>query len=138
MREPNSWVVHGLECDDGHKLPPTELVLRSDLDEERESSIALMRLLADERLKSGRLISALAGVCERGDTDHSAKSMYWIASNALKAEGFRPSGKPIEHESKNDAHRGQDGKTGGPSYPHDAGSIPAGERSTPSGGPVDG
>jgi hypothetical protein len=58
MTESNSWIVHGLECDDGHKLPPTELVRLIDLQEERKSSLALMRLLSDERHKSERLVAA--------------------------------------------------------------------------------
>jgi hypothetical protein len=42
---------------------------------------------------------ALVAVCERGDTDHSAKSMYWIASDALKAAGFNSNGKPLTQAS---------------------------------------
>lgn len=38
------------------------------------------------------LLRALVAVCERGDTDHSAKSMYWIASDALKAAGYDSNG----------------------------------------------
>jgi hypothetical protein len=59
VNEPNSWIVHGLECDDGHKLPPTELVRLIDLEEERRSSHALMKLLSDEKFKSERLAAAL-------------------------------------------------------------------------------
>jgi hypothetical protein len=55
----NSWIVHGLECDDGHKLPPTELVRQIDLDEERKSSLTLMKMLSDEKLKNERLSAAL-------------------------------------------------------------------------------
>lgn len=47
------------------------------------------------RYEDGRdkLIAALVAVCERGDTDHSAKAMYWIASDALKAAGLDSNGK---------------------------------------------
>lgn len=46
-----------------------------------------------------RFIAALVAVCERGDTDHSAKAMYWIASDALKAAGYSSTGKKVEMES---------------------------------------
>jgi hypothetical protein len=38
-----------------------------------------------------KLIAVLVAICERGDTDHSAKSMYWLAANALAARGFNSS-----------------------------------------------
>lgn len=47
-----------------------------------------------------KLIAALAAVCERGDTDHSAKSMYWIASDALRKAGFNSQGSAQQREAK--------------------------------------
>jgi hypothetical protein len=41
---------------------------------------------------------ALVAVCERGDTDHSAKAMYWIASDALKAAGYDSMGRPSQSD----------------------------------------
>jgi hypothetical protein len=52
------------------------------------------RALATAEALVAQFKTALVAVCERGDTDHSAKSMYWIASNALKAAGFDSNGKP--------------------------------------------
>ena len=53
-----------------------------------------------------KLIQALAAVCERGDTDHSAKSMYWIASDALKAAGFNSQGAALTPPSGEGKHEG--------------------------------
>jgi hypothetical protein len=47
-----------------------------------------------------KLVDALVAVCERGDTDHSAKSMYWIASDALKAAGYDGNGKHLAHSGE--------------------------------------
>lgn len=51
-----------------------------------------------------KLIAALTAVCERGDTDHSAKSMYWIASDALKAAGFNSLGAALTVADTRDEH----------------------------------
>lgn len=48
------WTVHGLECDDGEKLGPVEVVLKSDFDDEHKSNDALMRVLADTKLRHER------------------------------------------------------------------------------------
>lgn len=51
-----------------------------------------------------KLVAALAAVCERGDTDHSAKSMYWLASDALKAAGFDSQGAALTSHSGGGEH----------------------------------
>jgi hypothetical protein len=55
-------------------------------------SAAKLRALVTEHKA---LREALVAVCERGDTDHSAKAMYWIASDALKAIGLNSLGKSL-------------------------------------------
>lgn len=51
-----------------------------------------------------KLVAALVAVCERGDTDHSAKSMYWIASDALKDAGFNSQGAALTQASGGTEH----------------------------------
>jgi hypothetical protein len=82
----NSWIVHGLECDDGHKLGPTELVLKSDLDEERRSGDALMALLAKDRTRVSVLETALA---RARDTFWDFSKMFGLLGKPRLAEGSR-------------------------------------------------
>ena len=56
----------------------------------RNGAVFTTRYIAETHYD--KLIRALVAVCERGDTDHSAKSMYWIASDVLKAAAFEATG----------------------------------------------
>jgi DNA-binding FadR family transcriptional regulator len=57
----------------------------------RTTAQQLRTLVAEHKA----LREALVAVCERGDTDHASKAMYWIACNALEAIGLNSLGKAL-------------------------------------------